>query len=636
MIRSLRASAASMLFVLAFTACGEEDLQNELLRPSLTMIRTGEVEPDAPPVVPEDHYLPGIQIQSEDYDFDDTGRTMPPPFEGIPSDLSRMLALDDPATLEKHSSYGYAPGTGRLYDGASAEDTLNYDDIEQGSIGDCYLVAALSAAAYADADGSVRDGMIREQLDADGYVTHFAVRFYDGWGTPQDVLVDADLVRKNDKPIYARSADTDSDGEEWAVSLFEKAYAQWHGGYDTIGDGGWAGDVMQAITGSTANYRSVARMSDATVLRSIEDAVDDNRPVVAGTFGEEDGVDYSGTKIYAWHAYTVLGVKRPEGEDPMVTLRNPWGEVEPAGNGPDDGIFDLPMPEFRRLYQGVTFGGSARNDTTAPSSVDDLAAIGVVEGKASLSFTATGDDQGKGLAHAYDVRISDAPITNANFYDALKLASGSPQAPGTRETVEALLPESERTYYIAVRVADEAGNLSALSNVLEIETADAPIDGVEPTLFDFEGGDQGWEATGLFHRTDLDAVSGTYSYWMGQASSLDYDTGERVQSALTSPILDLRDSSTVVVMWEQLLDVEAGASRDLAVLEVSTQRGGFNDWATVWEKDSTNDTFNLFSAELDAFAGEQVQLRFRFDSVDAQSNAGLGWFIDDIWVWADK
>lgn len=626
-----------VLGALAAGACSEPGQAPDVLQPSLTMIRTGEADPVDPPVVPEDHYLPGIQFKSEDYTFDETGRTRgaPPPFTGEPEDLSRLLQQDDPLPLEKHLEYDYTAGSGRLFDGASDEDTLSFDDIEQGAIGDCYLVAALSAAAYADADGSVRDGMVRAQYDSDGYVTSYAVRFYDAWGTPQDVIVDADLVRKNGRPTYARSLDTDSSGEEWVVSLFEKAYAKWHGGYSDIGDGGWAGDVMQAVTGSTATYRPVSRLSDASVVRQIEDAVADNRPVVAGTFGEEDDVDYSGTNIYAWHAYTVLGVKRPEGEEPQVTLRNPWGEVEPAGNGPDDGIFDLPLSEFRRLYQGLTFGGRAEADTTAPSEVDDLAAVAVVDGRASLSFTATGDDRTRGLAARYDLRISDAPLTLDTFYDADSLDIGSPQSPGEEETVAFALPDGAGPFYVALRVEDEAGNISALSNVLELEGDAPPVDGVEPSLFDFEGGEQGWTTDGLFHRSNFAAVSGQYAMWMGSESTVDFNTGERVQASLTSPILDLREVGSAYVMWEGLVDTEPGTTRDIAVLEVSTQAGGFEDWQTVWAKDAPTEDFQLQGTELDAYAGEQVQLRFRFDSVDANNNGGIGWIIDDVWIWAD-
>ena len=53
---------------LAALACAAPDDTIEPLRPSLTMLRMGEVEVDLPPVIPLDHYLPGIQIKAEDYD----------------------------------------------------------------------------------------------------------------------------------------------------------------------------------------------------------------------------------------------------------------------------------------------------------------------------------------------------------------------------------------------------------------------------------------------------------------------------------------------------------------------------------------------------------------------------------------
>jgi hypothetical protein len=624
------------MLVAALVGCGAPDDEIVDLRPSLTMVRIGEVVPEEMPPIPEDHYLPGIQIKSEDYETD---RRLPPPFAGEPTDLSRMEVLEDPVALPDHlaAPFAYTAGSGALFDQQTDEDDLKFDDVEQGAIGDCYLVAALSAALYVDADHSVRDGLIREVTDRDGYVIAYNVRFYDAWGVPQDVRIDADLVRKNGKVTYARSMDTNSAGEEFGISLFEKAYAKWHGGYPKVGDGGWAGDVLQAITGSTATYRAINRLSDSTLLTSIENALAENRAVVAGTFGEDDGVDYAGSGVYAYHAYSVLGVKRgAPGAESMITLRNPWGESEPAGNGADDGIFDMKISDFRRLYQGVTLGGSARADTRAPAAVKDLALVGVVSGRANLTFTATGDDDKKGLAAKYDVRTSDKPIDAGNFFSATRVdvGVGSPQAPGTLEKLDVAVAESGTTY-IAVRIEDEAGNVSALSNVLAVQSGDAPIDGVDPTLFDFEGGEAGFVGTGLFHRSQAAAASGRYAFYMGRDADLDYNTGSRVQADLTSPVLDLRETSTVVLMWEQILDVEGGSTRDLAVLEVATASGNFADWAVVWTKESPTEDFELATADLDAYAGKQIKVRFRFDSVDARNNAGLGWIVDDVWVWAD-
>jgi hypothetical protein len=38
---------------------------------------------------------------------------------------------------------------------------------------------------------------------------------------------------------------------------------------------------------------------------------------------------------------------------------------------------------------------------------------------------------------------------------------------------------------------------------------------------------------------------------------------------------------------------------------------------------------------LSAYAGEQVQLEFRFDTMDEKNNMYLGWFIDDLAVYGE-
>ena len=50
----------------------------------------------------------------------------------------------------------------------------------------------------------------------------------------------------------------------------------------------------------------------------------------------------------------MLGYKEVNGEK-LVTIRNPWGESEPAGNGANDGIFDLPLKDFQKLYQTLMY-----------------------------------------------------------------------------------------------------------------------------------------------------------------------------------------------------------------------------------------------------------------------------------------
>lgn len=628
-----------LLFTLAsLSACTGGD---GALRPSLTMVRIGEadVSEEEPVVVPEDLYVPGIVINAEPDD------ALPPPMFAPPSpgsvtDLTLVLDRTDPEVLSNHTSYAYANGVGNVLDN-HAEFDLTYDDVEQGAIGDCYLVAALSAVLYADHEHAIRDGMVREIEDANGQVTGFAVRFYDAWGDPQDVEIDAQLVRKTGRPVYARSLDTNSSGEEWGISFMEKAYAQWHGGYPKVGDGGWAGDVMQALTGATATYREIARLSDSSLVTSIADAMAQHRPVVAGTFGEEEQAKYAGTNLYAFHAYTVLGITGT-GAEAKIKLRNPWGRVEPVGNGVDDGIFELTLADFRKFYEGLTFGGSFRKDATAPGAVTDLRVAEEANGAAVVEFKATGDDGAEGLASHYDVRVSSSPISPANFYQALKIQVADPQTPGSTERIS--IPLADGPKYVVVRVEDESGNISALSNAVQVGLT--PVDPVEPepdedipvadtSFFTFESGEQGWTTTGPFHRSERWSASPSWAFWMGDEGRDSYDLGGRVEATLTSPVVDLTGATYPAVLWEQLLDVEAGTSRDHAVLEVATEAGGYRDWTEVWWRSSVSYQRNLAEANLASYAGKRVRIRFRFDSVDGSENAGQGWFVDDVWFTLD-
>ncbi|MBT3218459.1 MAG: hypothetical protein HN348_05160 [Proteobacteria bacterium] len=596
-----------------------DDHTVEGYRPSLTMLRTGEVVVDEPPPIPEDLFIPGVVVNQEDYVLPGEMRSAT-----MPTDLTAMEELDDPSPLTEHQEdalYAYAAGIGSVFD-ENAEQRLEYDDVVQGSIGDCYFVAALSSVFYADKSGDISSGMIREVHNVNGEVTRYVVRFYDAYGRPQDIEVDADLVRKNGRVLYARSADTEFQDEEWGISLVEKAYAEWHGNYDKIGNGGFVGDALQALTGATANYRRLNSLTDAALMGQIQSTCEANRPVTASTHGKDSGVDYEGTGVYAWHAYTVLGA-----DDDGVHLRNPWGRTEPAGNGPDDGIFQLDLGEFRRLYKAVAFGGGTSPDTTAPFGVV-LTAGDVIDEQALVRFTATGDDGMRGLAAKYDVRISKEPIEDeADFEDATPIPAADPQSPGTEEQIA--VPVESPEVWVALRVLDEVGNASRISDTVLLRGDAAP----EMIQFDVEDGEDGWEATGLFHRSTRQAISGEKSWWFGDPETGDYNTGERVKGSLTSPVLDLVGMSAPRLSWNHVLAVEINSQYDIAVVETATEAGEYQDWDVVWEKDTTTKDFKLQEAELLDVGGQKVMVRFRFDSVDSGYNSYEGWLIDDITIY---
>jgi|APLak6261679142_1056127.scaffolds.fasta_scaffold00246_3 hypothetical protein len=254
--------------------------------------------------------------------------------------------IADPTVLTKHTTdTTWKP----VQDGKLFVDGVNFDDVVQGSIGDCYLVGALSAVAQATPDA------IKNAIKENGDGT-YTVRFYEkqagGFMKPVNITIDGDLPQSSmGSARYAKSRDS----KELWVGLIEKAYAQWKGDYEKIGNGGFSGEVASAITGKTTSWTSNKYTDANTLFRNIQSGATNHRPMTAPTHGKDSGVDYSGTGVYAWHVYTVLGASEEAGQK-YVQLRNPWGSTEPGSDGKNDGIFKMKLEDFTKLYQGVDIG----------------------------------------------------------------------------------------------------------------------------------------------------------------------------------------------------------------------------------------------------------------------------------------
>ena len=85
----------------------------------------------------------------------------------------------------------------------------------------------------------------------------------------------------------------------------------------------------------------------------------------------------------------------------------------------------------------------------------------------TLRWTATGDDGTLGTAAQYDLRMSDVTLSEANWDQAAALSGlPVPAVSGTEQqcVVRGLVPGA--TYYFALRVRDDAGNWSEVSNVV--------------------------------------------------------------------------------------------------------------------------------------------------------------------------
>lgn len=123
-------------------------------------------------------------------------------------------------------------------------------------------------------------------------------------------------------------------------------------------------------------------------------------------------------------------------------------------------------PPISNVVSATTSG-----DTSAPAAVADLTVVEIAGTSVDLTWTAPGDDGNTGTASAYHLRRSAAEISLANWDDADVLeVEGAPGPPGTAETTTATMDSSVPNNYFALRTADEAGNLSPVSNNVAVKT----------------------------------------------------------------------------------------------------------------------------------------------------------------------
>ncbi len=252
-----------------------------------------------------------------------------------------FLGLDRPT-----ASYGtYSLVTGNL---ANA-DGYTWDDMEQGAVGDCWLIASLGGIAYASRNSS--SNPIDNMLINNGDGT-WTVRFYyeqNGVFTPEYVTVDQ-FLPKTSKGKAAYAAWTNG---LW-IALIEKAYAQWcetgHSGcnpsrisenlpcrpavndYESL-TGGYYDEVYSSILG-----HSSSTVHDMAAVRADLDAG------YAVGYGElKKGVSdmdliVDPTIAFIWvkynivlsHAYPIIGYYYDSAaQDYRFVLKNPWNEYQP-------------------------------------------------------------------------------------------------------------------------------------------------------------------------------------------------------------------------------------------------------------------------------------------------------------------
>ncbi len=233
-------------------------------------------------------------------------------------------------------------------------DSFSGDDIEQGDLGDCYMLSAISALA--EFPGRVQKLFpLRERHPSGCYPVSLFVS-----GKFVEVVVDDYFpVNAQGKPAFAGS----KNGELW-VMLLEKAWAKVHGGFAVV-EGGDSRESLAALTGAPVEYYRHRETSPEQLWQMLKSFDRANYVMCTGADKDVKG-------IVSKHAYTLANAFEftHEGKNVrLLQIRNPWGCTEWQGAwgdqdsvwnsalnaklnhvSKDDGTFFMPFEDFYSIF----------------------------------------------------------------------------------------------------------------------------------------------------------------------------------------------------------------------------------------------------------------------------------------------
>jgi hypothetical protein len=233
-----------------------------------------------------------------------------------------------------------APATQVLYATETGESSaINVADINQGQIGDCFLLSSIGEIAL------LKPSFISNMIHVNTNGTE-TVTLYDAsngrlptWNTTAFEPVSVTVT--NSFPNYsvdnAASQDVVAGQKEIWPQVLEKAVATQDGGYAAI-NGGSPVLAMEELTGHAASYMSPASLS-LSLLQSFVTAGD---MIVMDTLSQ-GALPYG---LFDDHAYMFEGVTGT-GATATVHLGNPWGFDQPAA---------IPLAQLSRSFSEVDIG----------------------------------------------------------------------------------------------------------------------------------------------------------------------------------------------------------------------------------------------------------------------------------------
>lgn len=225
-----------------------------------------------------------------------------------------------------------------------AADGVDYHDVAQGSLGTCYMLAAMASLAHSHPKAIQRMFVNREKWAEGVYTTRWFVG-----GQMGNVEVDDKIPTNPEKwkPWFVKTSEA---GEWWPVIL-EKAWAKIYGSFKAVSGGFWHG-ALQAMTMAPIENHSHKDADPAKIFAVLAEATARGWPMGAGTTEEAKSLGLAGG-----HAYSVLNASHDAVYGDVVLLFNPWNRDNYKGAVPNehkhDGTFRMTVPEYLKAFKAT-------------------------------------------------------------------------------------------------------------------------------------------------------------------------------------------------------------------------------------------------------------------------------------------
>ncbi|MDO8281756.1 MAG: S8 family serine peptidase [Thermodesulfovibrionia bacterium] len=190
-------------------------------------------------------------------------------------------------------------------------------------------------------------------------------------------------------------------------------------------------------------------------------------------------INFSGSTL-PWLSFDISSGVIPAGSSQQVIMT-----YDAANMNSGDYSADISVTSNDPAIPLITVSASMTviPDITPPDPVNDLSASNATFESMLLNWTAVADNGSTGVAAgSYDIRYSTETITEANWGTAIQTdGEPAPGGPGSPESFLITGLSASTTYYFAVKVTDDLGLISAVSNIASSATVAAPILQISPS-----------------------------------------------------------------------------------------------------------------------------------------------------------